>query len=139
VTYARIVVDYRPQKADPNRVRITAGDNLITYPEELTTRTADLTTTKILWNSVISTPGARYMCVNIKNMYLVTPMDRKEYMKLPISLIPKEFQDVYNLHSKIHNGFIYMEIVKGMYGLPQAGILANKLLRKRLAPHGYYE
>ena len=24
VTYARIVVDYRPQKKDPNRVRITA-------------------------------------------------------------------------------------------------------------------
>ena len=25
VTYANIVVDYRPQKDDPNRVRITAG------------------------------------------------------------------------------------------------------------------
>jgi hypothetical protein len=32
-----------------------------------------------------------------------------------------------------------MEILKGMYGLPQAGILANKLLKKRLAKHGYYE
>ena len=29
VTYARIVVDYRPQKEDPNMVRITAGRNLI--------------------------------------------------------------------------------------------------------------
>ena len=29
VTYANIVVDYRPQKEDPNRVRITAGGNLI--------------------------------------------------------------------------------------------------------------
>ena len=44
VTYARIVVDYRPQKDDPNRVRITIGGNLIDYPFELTTRTADLTT-----------------------------------------------------------------------------------------------
>jgi hypothetical protein len=26
-----------------------------------------------------------------------------------------------------------------MWGLPQAGILANKLLKKRLAPHGYFE
>ena len=51
VTYARIVVDYRPQKADPNRVRITVGGNLINYPGELTTRTADLVTSKILWNS----------------------------------------------------------------------------------------
>ena len=32
-----------------------------------------------------------------------------------------------------------MEIVRGMYGLPQAGVLANQLLRKRLEPHGYYE
>jgi hypothetical protein len=59
VTYARIVVDYRPQKADPNRVRITAGGNLINYPGELTTRTAVLTTSKILWNSTLSTPGAK--------------------------------------------------------------------------------
>jgi hypothetical protein len=43
VTYARIVVDYRPQKADPNRVRITVRGNLIDYPGELTTRTADIT------------------------------------------------------------------------------------------------
>ena len=35
VTYGRIVVDYRPQKDDPNRVRITAGGNLINYPDEL--------------------------------------------------------------------------------------------------------
>ena len=57
VTYARIVVDYRSHKKDPNRVRITAGGNLIKYLYELTTRTADLTTSKIMWNSVISTPG----------------------------------------------------------------------------------
>jgi hypothetical protein len=31
VTYVRIVVDYRPQKQDPNRVRITVGSNLIKY------------------------------------------------------------------------------------------------------------
>ena len=58
ITYGRIVVDYRAQKADPNRVQITAGGNLIDYPGELTTRTADLTTAKILWNSVLSTARA---------------------------------------------------------------------------------
>ena len=44
VTYARIVVDYRPQKKDKYRVRITAGGNLINYPHEFITRTADITT-----------------------------------------------------------------------------------------------
>ena len=139
VTYGRIVVDYRPQKEDPNRVRITAGGNLIKYPDELTTRTADLTTTKLLWNSVLSTQNAKYMCIDIKNMYLATPLDRYEYMKMPTSIIPAKIMDIYKLHDKIHNNFIYMRIERGMYGLPQAGILANKLLRQRLEPHGYYE
>ena len=44
VIYANIVVDYRPKKEDLNRVRITAGGNLISYLGELTTRTANLTT-----------------------------------------------------------------------------------------------
>ena len=139
ITYARIVVDYRPQKADPNRVRITVGGNLIDYPYELTTRTADLTTTKVMWNSVISTPGARYICADAKNFYLNTPLDRYEYMKMPIKLIPQEFIDLYDLASKAKNGYVYMEIQRGMYGLPQSGILANKLLKERLAKHGYNE
>jgi hypothetical protein len=53
-TYAWIVVDYRPQKADPKRVWITVEGNLIEYPGKLTPRTVDLTTTKILWNSLLS-------------------------------------------------------------------------------------
>ena len=48
VTYARVVVDFCPQKADPHRIRITAGGNLINYPRELSTRTADLTTSKLM-------------------------------------------------------------------------------------------
>ena len=66
VTYARILVDFRSQKTDPNRVRITVGRNLIDYPYELTTRTADLTTSKVMCNSVISTPGAKYACADVK-------------------------------------------------------------------------
>ena len=62
-------MDYKPQKDDPNRVRITAGGNLITYPGELTTRAADLTTSKVLWNSTISTRGAKYMCIDIHSFY----------------------------------------------------------------------
>jgi hypothetical protein len=38
-TYARIMVDYRPQKEDPNRIRITVGGNLITYKGDVSTRT----------------------------------------------------------------------------------------------------
>lgn len=65
VTYARIVIGYRPQKNDLNRVRITVGGNLIDYIGELTTQIADFTTSKVMWNSVISTPGARYACADL--------------------------------------------------------------------------
>jgi hypothetical protein len=39
----------------------------------------------------------------------------------------------------VYNGYVYVEITKGMYGLPQAGRLANDLLAKRLAKHGYFQ
>ena len=66
VIYARIVVDNRAHKKDPNRVKITAGGNLLKniYPGELTMRTSDLTTSKCMWNSVIR-KNAQYICVEI--------------------------------------------------------------------------
>eukprot|EP00804_Cyclotella_cryptica_P004967 CCRYP_014094-RA/>CCRYP_014094-RA protein AED:0.12 eAED:0.01 QI:0/0/0/1/1/1/2/0/1245 len=140
VTYGRIVIDYRPQKTDPNRVSITAGGNLIKdYPGELTTRTADLTTSKILWNSVLSTEGAKFMGVDIKSFYLTAPLDQYEYMKMPIDVFPEHTIQQYDLRKHVKNGFVYLEIRRCVYGLPMAGALANNLLRKRLAPHGYYE
>ena len=61
-------------------------------------------------------------------------------MKLQITQIPDEIIAEYNLKHKVHSdGFVYIEIQKGMYGLPQAGMLANKLLKCRLAQHRYYE
>ena len=90
ITYGRIVIDYRPQKEDPNRVRITAGGNLITdYPGDVTTRTADLTTSKILWNSVISTEGAQFMGIDIKSFFITAMLDRYEYMKMPLDVFPQ--------------------------------------------------
>jgi hypothetical protein len=44
----------------------------------------------------------------------------------------------YNLNALAVHGYVYIEIRKGMYGFKHAGLLANKLLQKRLAPFGYY-
>ena len=114
VTYARIVVDFRPQKDDPNRVRITAGGNLIKYPGELTTRTADLTTSKLLWNSVISTDDARFAALDVGNFYLETPLERYEYMRLPLKHFPQHTIDQYNLRENAKNGWVYVEIRKAI-------------------------
>jgi hypothetical protein len=66
-------------------------------------------------------------------------MDRPEYMKMKADLFPSEFMDKYQLHDKVYKGYIWIRIVRTMYGLPQAGILSNKLLRTRLAKDGYFE
>jgi hypothetical protein len=57
--YPCIVIDHQLQKEDPNCVWIYVGNNLINYPFELTTRTTDKVSLKIVWNSTISTKGAR--------------------------------------------------------------------------------
>jgi hypothetical protein len=97
-----------------------------------------MVSSKILWNSIIS-KGARFAGADIKNMYLETPLGQFEYMKMPIALIPANIIAHYNLNEKVLDGYVYMEIRKGMSGLPQAGKLANKLLKKCLARHVYFE
>ena len=118
---------------------MTAEGNLLQYPGELTTRTADLITLKIVWNSVLSTEGARFMGIDIKHFYLGTPLDQFEYMKMPLHLLPEHTIEQYNMQEQAKNGFVYFEICKAIYGLPQAGILANKQLQKFLKPTGYYK
>ncbi|KAL7484760.1 hypothetical protein ACHAW6_010382 [Cyclotella cf. meneghiniana] len=60
-------------------------------------------------------------------------------MHMPIKIIPEHIIRQYNLQHKVKNGNLYMDIRFAMYGLPQAGILGNKLLKQHLAKHGYYE
>ncbi|KAL7460864.1 hypothetical protein ACHAXS_001301 [Conticribra weissflogii] len=93
----------------------------------------------MLWNSVVSTPGARFACFDVKNFYLGTWMDQYEYMKMPIALIPEHIIQQYDLRPKAKHGYIYMEIRWGICSLHQAGIPTNKLLKKQLKPHGYYK
>ncbi len=130
VTYAHVVVNFCPQKANPHCIQITAGGNLIDYPGKLSTQTADLTMSKLMWNSVLSTEGAKYMCLDIKNFYLMAPLDRFEYMKMPIALFPEWIVKHYNLTKHVLNGFIYLKMRRAVWGLSQAGILANNLLPK---------
>ncbi len=65
-TFANPVVNYHPQKDDPNRIQITVISNLIAYDGKLSVCTADINTAKLHWNSVVSTPNAKYMCLDVK-------------------------------------------------------------------------
>lgn len=61
ITYARICDNHRPEKAGPNHCRIIVGGNLIKYPGDMGTKTSDMFTVKLLFNSVILTPGAKFI------------------------------------------------------------------------------
>ncbi len=63
-----------------------------------------MVSSKILWNSVISTKDARFAGADIKNMYLETPLDRYEYMKMPIALFPDDIIKYYKLMDKVLDG-----------------------------------
>ena len=88
VTDGRIVAKIRPQKAETHRTRLTVGGNSIHFPSDVTTHTSDLITVKLIFNSVLSTKNAKFMCADIANFYLNNPMNRYEYMKLPLDIIP---------------------------------------------------
>jgi hypothetical protein len=135
-TYVKAVCNIRPQKEETHRVHLTAGGYLIDYPGNVSTPTANITTIKTHWNSVTSDEGSKYMCVDVTDFYLNNDMEIYEYyyICIPVEMIPEEFIITYNLTPLTHNGFLYTEVCKGMYGLPQAGKIAQDCLTKVLEP-----
>jgi hypothetical protein len=68
----------------------------------------------------------------------MTPMKRYEYFHMKLELFPQDITNEYDLTSKVnHNGNVHCEVWQGMYGLPQAGIIVQELLKERLKKAGY--
>ena len=82
-------------------------------------------------------PNAIFSTTDIKDFYLNTPLFTFEYMRLPINIIPEEIIEQYNLLPLVINGLVYIEIRKGVYGLPQASKTAHDRLDKYLLQYGY--
>jgi hypothetical protein len=138
VTYGQFVCNERPEKAEVNRTQFTVGGDKINYPGAVATPTAEMLVAKILFNSVISTKDAKFMTIDISNFYLNSPLPRPEFVKIKINDIPEEIIKEYKLCNKVTpKGYVYIMATKGMYGLPQAGLISNELLEKRLNKHGY--
>ena len=51
-----------------------------------------MTTITILLNGVLSSTWAKFMTADVKKLYLNTPMDEPEYIKIPVRLIPDEIK-----------------------------------------------
>ncbi len=110
------------------------------YPGDCSTPMGDLTLAKIILNSVIYMSEAKFMTVDIKNFYLNTPMLHYKYIRIRLDDIPDKIIVQYELRKKVDgNGYVYIEVRKGMYRLPQARILDQKLLEQSLNKHGYMQ
>ena len=139
IPYTSVVCTVWPKKVYNNRTRITIGGNQNCYPDDVVTTTTYLEIVKLVVNSVISRRGACYAKFGIKNFYPGNLLNRPEYFKIQISGIPQNFIDKYYLETSTQDGWVYLEIYKEVYGLPQVRILANNLLRKRFGRARYYE
>jgi hypothetical protein len=137
VTYDSFVVDIKDHKEEKERTSLTVGGNQIEYPVDKSTRTSGLTTANILINSIISKPNAKFLVIDINIFYLNTPLGRFEYMVINLASLHEETIEKYDLNKLAQDEKVYIEIQKGMYGLPQAGILTNELLQRDLVQDGY--
>ena len=121
-------------------MRITVEGDRLPHDNDAGSPAADLLETKLLINSTISDArkGARFMCLDIKDHFLATPMKGNKHMMAKLKYFSKDIRKKYNLSQLVtDNNRIYIEMCKGMPGLKQAAILAYQHLKNSLEPHSY--
>jgi hypothetical protein len=137
----KILIDGMIQR----RCRGTYGGNVSDYTGDKSAVVADIATVKLLLNMVVSSKGAYKLTVaDLKDFYLGSDLgERKEFMfirkdQLPADIIERHKLDLF-LHMRPTFGHgVLVRCDKTIYGLPQAGLIAQKRLNKLLAEHGYH-
>ena len=78
------------------------------------------------------------MSADLKEFFLATPMEGDEFMKVKYKYFPENIRNRYELDKKVTpDGYIFIRIKRGMYGLKQAEILAYCHLQEKLLQYGY--
>jgi hypothetical protein len=108
------------------RVRGTAGGDRLTVRYDVSARTASLETVKMLIHSIVSS-NKKWRTLDIADFYLGAPLppSRYEYLRINTKMIPDEIMKRYQLYGLERSCFVYFEIRRCMYGLPQAGRLSQ--------------
>ena len=76
ICYTSVVCEVRPGEKDPNRTRITICGGNVFYPRYVGKNPASIELFKLMITSVLSRKGAKYVCFDIENFYLSTPLGR---------------------------------------------------------------
>ena len=138
IAFSKVVCTFRPEKADPNRTRITIAGKNIRYPGDVGIKTAPLDLVNPPLTIFLSRKGTKFVTIDIKNFYLQKMLDRPEYVRIKLDEIPQNFINKYSLNNYVHvNGWVYFEIRNGVYCLPQLGDLVNALLDKHFKANDY--
>ncbi len=58
--------------------------------------------------------------------YLTVRLEYFEYMQMPLNLFPVWIQEQYDLQKLAYKGYVHLKMRQAVWGLLQAGILANK-------------
>ena len=94
---------------------------------------------KTHWNSVSSTPNAKYCTGDISNMYLMSDLVNLEYVKFKVDMRPPCIIAYYKIQHLIHDGYINAKINKAWYGLRQSGLIAHDNLIQHLKKHKFVQ
>ena len=132
---------------DPNgnwtaRVRGTVGGDKCEYTGDRTAHTAGMTTVKILLNHVISDEDSVFATADVDDYYLMTGnLETPVYMRMQLADIPPQSMEHFGLTQYIRptDTSVLVRVTGGIYGLPEAGRLAQQKLLPHLASHGYTE
>jgi hypothetical protein len=101
------------------------GDR-INDPGAVATPAANMCVAKLLFTSVISAKGARFMTTDISDFYLITPLKCPVFIHISINSIPEETIIEYKIRENVDSkGMVYIQANQGMYGLLQPGLLAK--------------
>ena len=108
--YGLFVCSVRPKKKEKIRTRFTVGGDRVNYSGAVATPTADMLMAKILFNSIISTKGARFMTMDISDFYLMMPLKQPKFIRISIKDIPKEVIIEYKIRDITDSkGMVYIQ------------------------------
>ena len=135
VTYGKFVYNLRPEKDEVNRTIFVVGGNRINYPGDVDRHTNSRHALsqdpfqQCNFNQECKVYDGRYQAFLPEH-----PIQKEGIHKLKLSDIPQEVITVYKLKEiSTKDDSVYLEVNKGIYDLPHAGLLAQQLLQERLA------
>ena len=88
MTRARVVCTIREIKKNKHHTRITFGGNNTKCDGDVGAPKVHLESAKLLFNSMLSRPGAKFMTLDLANFYLITLIKDYECLRIKLKYMP---------------------------------------------------